>query len=86
MDITRLARAATLQVRSLSTGAYQVTGGSAPHMVRYGTTGGAHVVWCDCPDFRTGFGVRPCKHILAVAITQATDEDRAEIANLLGIG
>lgn len=89
-NTARLARAATLQVRPITMGKFEVTGGEQAHLVSHPQgalcAGADHRVWCDRADFRRGHGLRACKHILAVAITQASDEDRAAIAALLGIG
>lgn len=89
VDLGRLTRAARLRVRDLGNGRYDVTGGAEPHRVTFPSAteyaGSAYAVWCDCEDFSRGMGLRACKHVLAVAIVQATDEDRAEIAAMLGI-
>jgi hypothetical protein len=53
VDPARLRRALGLEVEPLGPGAYRVSGGSAPHVVR-----GRE---CDCADARFNGG-QPCKH------------------------
>jgi predicted nucleic acid-binding Zn finger protein len=84
-DTRRLARAATLQVRPLGNGRFDVLSGLKSYRVVFTNGGGVLHTFCPCVDFAVGEGLRACKHVLAVALTQATDEDRAAIAHLLGI-
>ncbi|GAA5534098.1 ATP-dependent RNA helicase RhlB [Deinococcus aluminii] len=59
IDAARLARACTLHVEVREMG-FTVTGGNAPHHV-------TRELRCDCPDF---LPARPCKHVLAVRLSQ----------------
>ena len=81
----RLERAASLQVRPVGSGGFIVSGGERPHRVLCQSVLTQFNAWCDCEDFRAGRGMRACKHVLAVAITLASDEERAAIAAMLGI-
>jgi hypothetical protein len=58
VDPARVARALHLDVEPLGPGAYRVSGGREPHVVR-GTD-------CDCADARFHRG--PCKHRIAIHV------------------
>ena len=61
VDPGRLLRALDLEVETLGSALYRVTGGGEPHTV---TTD--NVPWrCDCPDGTYRPGIR-CKHVVAV--------------------
>ena len=72
VDPARTRRALALQVEELEDGAYRVTGGSEPHVVRGRT--------CDCPDAIYFAG--PCKHRTAVYLHRQLDR-RVRVARLL---
>jgi hypothetical protein len=76
----RLGRAAQLRVRPEGE-RFVVSGGSAPHVV---TPRGGQRFGCDCRDFAVRGGAI-CKHVLAVELSLATDEERAAVGRFLGV-